>query len=270
MNLVYYLRSLISSSHLILFIHLQDVCEPGLLFHITHLTIPSHPIYLSPGSKWTWSIVSTSHLINSTQPLHPSPESTWTWSIILRSLLWLSNHIFFIHLQHVCELGLLFRISHLIIQSHPLSSSPESMWTSSIFKKITHLIILSHPFQSSPESTWTSLIFIRISYLIIPSHTFHPSPGSTWTWSNVLRISHLIISSHSLHLSPEGTWNWLIVSGSFIWSSHFIVSIYLQNVREIGRLFQDLSSYHPPILFICPQPEEVCELGLLFFYKISH
>ena len=165
------LRSLIWSSHPILFICLQLVRELGQLFYDLS---SDHPIPSSSSiSREYVTLVNcfkVSHRIIPFHPLHPSPDRMWTWSIFLRSLIWSSHPILFIRLQNVCDLGQLFKISHLIIPSHPL-----------------------HP---SPGSTWTWSYCIKVSYLIIPSHPLHPSPDRMWTWSIVLRS--LIWSSHPI------------------------------------------------------------------------
>ena len=42
------------------------------------------------------------------------------------------------------------------------------------------------------------VIWLNTSHMIIPSHPLHPSPGCTWTWSIVFRLGSLIRSSHPI------------------------------------------------------------------------
>ena len=114
------------------------------------------------------------------------------------------------------------------------------------------MIIPSH---SSPVSSgYVNLInCLKTSHLIVSSHSFHPSPESTWTQSIVWRT--LNWSSHPILLTrlPECTWTWWSVWRPLIWSSHPILFTCLQIVRELGQLFEDLSSNHP-ILSSSPVP----------------
>ena len=234
--------------------------------NISHLIIPSSSSVSSSYVNLV-NCLNISHLIIPSHPLHPSLDSTWTWSIVWTSLIWSSHPILVIHLQRVCELCQLFEylssdhtipssssvsrkyvnlvncldISHLIIPSHPLHPSLESMWTLSI-------VWISHPIPSSSSVSreYVNLVnCLNISHLIIPSHPLHLSPGSTWTWANCLDISHLIIPSYPLHPSLARTWTWSIFWISLIWSSHPIIFICLQYVCEIGQLIEYLSSDHP-------------------------
>ena len=131
-----------------------------------------------------------------------------------------------------------FKISYLIIPSHPLHPSPACTWTWSIV--LRSLIWSSIPSSSSVSRMYVNLVnCFKISYLIIPSHPLHPSPDRTWTWSNVLR--------------------------SLIWSSHPILFIRLQGVRELRQLFLDISSDHP-ILFVDLQRARHGELVVGMIY----
>ena len=121
--------------------------------------------------------------------------------------------------------------------------------------KVSHLIIPSHPLHLSPECTWTCSIALR--YLIwsvfIPLQLVcynaqflkdlssdHPIPSSSSVSSqyvnllNCFKISYLIIPSHSLHLSPASTWTSSIALRYLIWS----VFICLQLVRELAQLLK--------------------------------
>jgi hypothetical protein len=135
--------------------------------------------------------------------------------------------------------------------------------------KTCHLIILSHPLHPSPECTWPlsfvwiSLIwssypifFIRLQHVrefgvfFLKTSSDHSIPFSSSvsrmyvTSVNCLNTSHLIIPSHPPRPSPGCTWTSSIVWKPLIWSSHPILFIHLQAVRELGHLFEILSSNH--------------------------
>ena len=55
------------------------------------------------------------------------------------------------------------------------------------------------PYCSSVSRLYVRLvIWLNTSHMIIPSHPLHPSPGCTWTWSIVFRLGSLIRSSHPI------------------------------------------------------------------------
>ena len=232
-------------------------------FKISQLIIPCHHLHRSPASTWTWSIVFRSLIwsshpilficlqrvrelgqlfydLSSDHPLHPSPARTWTWSTVLWSLIWSSHPILFIRLQFVRELGQLF---YDLSSDHPIPSS------SSISREYVNLVncfVISH----------LIIFFIRLQLVRERGQLFydlssdHPIPSSSSVSReyvnlvNCFMISHLIILSHPLHPSPGCTWTWSTVLWSLIWSSHPILFIRLQEVRELGQLFYDLSSDH--------------------------
>ena len=152
-------------------------------------------------------------------------------------LFWSSYPLLFIHLQDVREFDKLFK----------------------------NLFWSSYPFL------FTRLQFVReVGQLFEHFSSNHPIPSSSSVFReyvnliNGLNTSHLINFSLHLHLSPESTWPWSIVWISLFWSSCLLLFIRLkrvrqfklfeylssnllirfQNVRELGQLFENLSSNH--------------------------
>ena len=97
---------------------------------------------------------------------------------------------------------------------------------------------LSHPLHRSPERMWTiSIVWI----LLIWSYPLHTSPDSTWTWSIVFKTSHLILFIH------------------------------LQNVRELGQLFEYSSSDHPiPSSLSISRMYHIMYVKSVNCFKMSH
>lgn len=108
-------------------------------------------------------------------------------------------------------------------------------------------------------------MLIVLRSLIVSS--FFLPPDRTWILT-VVWIPLMIFLSLPLHPSPGCTWFWSIVRLPFIWSSHPILVICLQDVREFG-LFNTLYLIIPsrPLHLSCPQ--DVREFGQLIEYLIS-
>ena len=149
---------------------------PGCMWTLSTVipgVISSHSRHLSQEVREHWDGRLFEYLSSDqvSLPLHSSPESMSTWSIVRKSPIWssLCDPPLLTYLQLVREPGQLFGY---MSPNHPIpsTSSTSRKYVNLVnCLKTSHMIILSHHIHSSPESMWIcSTVWIPLIWLSPP------------------------------------------------------------------------------------------------------